>query len=146
MDLFIAVTASLTFVCCRQQWMIINTAWDWSTCDRANTIPSSDGAHVNLPPSLLEYIPYDSVGFQRFAAQLSGRPVPPLVGNRHFYCSDYMVHRRSSWVATIHMYSNRTVPSRCVNEQGKESEHVGDAMNYLYYTGHEYVCQLRLMY
>ena len=27
---------------------------------------------------------------------------------------------------------------RCVNEQGKLSEHYGDGLNYLYYTGQEY--------
>ncbi len=36
--------------------------------------------------------------FQRFSGQISNAKVPSLVGNRHYYCSDYMVHRREHWV------------------------------------------------
>lgn len=88
----------------------------------------------------MDEITYRQTEFQQFARQIQGLPVPPLIGNRHYYCSDYMVHRRANYVTSVHMYSTRIIPARCVNEQGKLSEHYGDGLNYLYYTGKQRSC------
>ncbi|MGA1198278.1 MAG: polysaccharide lyase family 8 super-sandwich domain-containing protein, partial [Candidatus Latescibacterota bacterium] len=46
--------------------------------------------------------------FQALANRVAGKPAPPLVGNKHFYRSDMMVHHRDNWYASARMYSTRT--------------------------------------
>jgi chondroitin AC lyase len=36
-----------------------------------------------------------------------------MQGNRHFWTSDYMVHKRLGWSASWHGLSNRTMPNEC---------------------------------
>ena len=67
------------------------------------------------------------------------RTAPPLVGNRHFFSSDYMVHRRPTWFASVKMFSQRTFGGECVNGEGIQSGHFSDGVNYLWLTGTEYV-------
>lgn len=45
--------------------------------------------------------------FQALADRVAGRPAPPLIGNKHFYRSDMMVHHRDNWYASARMYSTR---------------------------------------
>lgn len=39
---------------------------------------------------------------------------------------------------SVHMFSKRTIPASCVNEQGKLDRHLSDGATALYRTGHEY--------
>jgi chondroitin AC lyase len=118
--------------------MTIHNVFDWAVSGRENTSPTEGGIYPGFTPEMLLTVPYRQDEFQAYADQLEGLPVAPLVGNRHYYCSDYMIHRRPNYVTSVHMYSTRIIPARCVNEQGKLSEHYGDGLNYLYYSGQEY--------
>ena len=60
---------------------------------------------------------------------------PELLGNRHFWCSDYMVHRRGPWMASVRMFSDRLWSSELVNDEGRRSQHLSDGANLLYLTG-----------
>ena len=62
----------------------------------------------------------------------------PLSGNRHYYDSDYMVHRRAEFMVTLRMYSNRTLAARCVNSQGKMDSREADGVTNLFVSGAEY--------
>ena len=66
----------------------------------------------------------------------------PVEGNRHFWDSDYHVHRRGGWMASVRMYSTRTIAARCVNNQGKRNSHEADGVTNLYLTsdGSNYPC------
>ena len=46
--------------------------------------------------------------------------------------------RTDAFVASVRMYSARTVNARCVNDEGTQSEHTADGVLNLYYSGHEY--------
>ena len=84
--------------------------------------------------------------FQAFAARL--REVPTntstklgsteLVGDRHFYLSDYHVHRENGWQVGIHMFSNRTYNAECVNAEGQISWHLSDGLTTVNVRGDEY--------
>lgn len=65
-----------------------------------------------------------------------------VTGNRHFFDSDYHVHRRAGWMATVRMYSTRTIAARCVNNQGKRNSHEADGVTNLYLSsdGNKYPC------
>jgi hypothetical protein len=68
-----------------------------------------------------------------FADRLDNRPnVSLLVGNKHFFVSDYQVHRRANWITTIKMQSIRTQPVECINGQNLKDEHGGQGVLNLY--------------
>ena len=67
------------------------------------------------------------------------RPAAALVGNRGYWDSDYVSHSRPGYLFSIHMFSARTIPAACVNEQGKLDRHLSDGATALYKTGHEYL-------
>src|SRR5262249_30094728 len=73
---------------------------------------------------------------QRLAEDRSS--VPPLVGNRMYWCSDYMAHHRPGWFASIKMFSTRIQNAELVNDEGKKSHHLSDGAMLLYLTGNEY--------
>jgi chondroitin AC lyase len=62
----------------------------------------------------------------------------PLIGNRHFWRSDYMVHHRPGWMASVRMFSDRLINTEMVNDEGKKSQHLADGANFLYLSGNEY--------
>lgn len=61
-----------------------------------------------------------------------------LAGNKNFWCSDYMAHRRVAYLTSVKMLSDRMVNAEAVNGEGKKSQHLSDGVNLLYVTGAEY--------
>lgn len=55
-----------------------------------------------------------------------------LVGNKHFWKSDYMVHRRPHFMASVKMLSSRMQSGELVNDEGKKSHLLSDGLSYLY--------------
>jgi chondroitin AC lyase len=77
--------------------------------------------------------------FRSFAEELNGSSGdPPLEGNRHFWTSDYMVHRRQGYLTSVKMFSERTLNSELVNGEGLKSAHLSDGVNFIYRRGDEY--------
>lgn len=77
--------------------------------------------------------------FRLLAQRAAGKPVPPLVGNRHFWCSDFMVHHRPAYYASARMYSRRVANSdEACNEEGLKNHHIADGCNLLICRGDEY--------
>ena len=84
---------------------------------------------------------------------LDGGPLP-LVGNRHYWRSDYHVHHRPrydlhfpvpppsssshSFCATTRAFSQWTFNAECVNLEGLQSQHLADGVNPVYVDGREY--------
>lgn len=64
--------------------------------------------------------------------------VSVLQGNRHFWTSDYMVHRRTGYLTSVKMFSTRTLNSELVNGEGLKSAHLSDGVNFIYRRGDEY--------
>lgn len=77
--------------------------------------------------------------FRNLLSRLEGDPSAPLIGNRHYWRSDYMAHHRSGYFASARMFSNRLFntdgPS---NEEGLKSHHLSDGCTYIMRTGREY--------
>ena len=63
------------------------------------------------------------------ADRLEDRPdAVPLIGNKHFYTSDYQVHRRANWTSSIKMQSVRTQPTECIIGENQKGEHLGQGV------------------
>lgn len=77
--------------------------------------------------------------FATLAASLNkGAPGDGLTGNKSFWCSDYMAHRRAGYFTSVKMFSDRMQDGEMVNTEGRKSVHLSDGVNLLYVSGSEY--------
>lgn len=74
-----------------------------------------------------------------FAKRMGGDKNVPLVGNRSYWCSDYMAHQRAGFMASVRMCSTRIRNSEITNGEGVHSQNLGYGMNLLYQRGDEYL-------
>merc|ERR1719326_135519 len=124
-----------------QRWMVAGQrSQDWSVVGREVTRPATSHSWSFEPDQLRNVTAGNRTSeFRAFADWLAGdKGARPLTGGRHFYNSDYTVLRTDAFVASVRMYSARTVNARCVNDEGTQSEHTADGVLNLYYSGHEY--------
>ncbi|CAF1004732.1 unnamed protein product [Adineta ricciae] len=124
-------------------WMIMDNVWDWQVEGRAidRTGNNFETFEFELQPdwirSLGDLIEIDSLkkDLTDFADRLEKKPsAVPLIGNKHFYTSDYQVHRRLNWTCAIKMQSIRTTPTECINMENQKGEHLGQGVLNLYTT------------
>jgi chondroitin AC lyase len=64
----------------------------------------------------------------------SANAIAGVLGNRHYWNSDIMVHRRRGFVLVVRMRSKRTVAARCINGACLGAQHVADGSIQLYPT------------
>lgn len=77
--------------------------------------------------------------FKSLAATLHGRTdASGLTGNKQFWCSDFIAHRRGGYYTSVKMLSTRIQNAESTNGEGRKSQHLSDGANYLYLTGDEY--------
>jgi hypothetical protein len=115
--------------------------WDTHVIGREISSPGNGFAHgftTSLIRSIAQLVKSNEtrVELTNFADRLDNRPnTPLLIGNKHFYTSDYQVHRRSNWIFTIKTQSIRTQPVECIDGQNLKDEHGGQGNLNLYRTG-----------
>jgi chondroitin AC lyase len=73
-------------------------------------------------------------------AAIKDSPVAPSspAGHRHFWESDYTVHRGQGYLASLRMFSNRTRPAECISAEGKTSWHQADGLLWVFLRGGDY--------
>jgi chondroitin AC lyase len=59
-------------------------------------------------------------------------------GHRHYYASDYTIHRRAGWFASVKMFSTRTKSGEKTNEENLLGSRQSDGRFYLVLRGDEY--------
>ena len=127
-------------------WMIIDNQWDWHVKGRA--IARADKGYLveyktRHIRALAEVIPTTDLrnNLSNLADRLDKLPhATALVGNKHFYTSDYHAHRRANWSAAIKMQSSRTNPDECGNGENLKREHTGQGILNLFTTNtYDYV-------
>ena len=62
-----------------------------------------------------------------------------LAGHKHFFCSNYTVHRRPTWMATVKMASRKVIGTETLNGDNMKGFYSADGATYLYRDGHEYL-------
>jgi chondroitin AC lyase len=128
-----------------QQWMLRGTTMDHSVCGREITRANSSNkktAFITICSNMISAGTARSSEYSAFSARLSGWPAAPqatLLGNRHFWCSDYTAHQRPAYLASVKMSSKRTRGAELVNSEGLKSYYCGDGVTLFYRTGNEYV-------
>jgi chondroitin AC lyase len=76
--------------------------------------------------------------FQAFVARVRKEAAMEFQGNKQFWSSDFMAHRRTGFYTSVKMLSTRMQNGELVNGEGKKSQHLSDGVNLLYLTGDEY--------
>ncbi len=73
-------------------------------------------------------------------AAIEGAPVAAAapLGHRHFWESDYTVHRSEGYFASLRMFSDRTRAAECIHMEGKTSWHQSDGLLWVYLRGGDY--------
>jgi len=124
-------------------WMINGKNWDWHPIGRAVSRPDKEYFVQFSTEFLRKYAELLSSSDIRqqlndLADRLDGfSNASTLVGNRHFFASDYHVHRRHNWFTAIKLQSVRTQPIECINVEDQKGEHSGQGVLNLY-VGNDY--------
>lgn len=61
-----------------------------------------------------------------------------FTGNKHFWESDYTIHRTPTWMASVRMASDRVIGTELVNEDNLKGYYMADGALYTYVRGNEY--------
>ena len=139
-----------------QQWMIRGNTFDYTAVGREITrrdelvVPRDQTAGPVTPMgpayslgNVMSMLASEPTPRQRemmaLADRLKGKVgATELTGNKQFWCSDFMVHRRAGYYTSVKMLSNRMLNNELINSEGKKSVHMSDGANLLYVTGGEY--------
>jgi chondroitin AC lyase len=123
------------------QWMLRDGQWDYGATGRELIRPGKSAAPMVRPVVALAAMPGPRQAEMRiFADRISGKPgAKPLIGNRHYWRSDYMAHQRPGYFAATRMDSVRTANTDgLTNGENKKSHHLADGALYLSTDGGEY--------
>jgi chondroitin AC lyase len=124
-------------------WMIIGRNWDWHVIGRAVSRTDKEYSFMFSTESIrivadLIKSNETKIDLISLADRLDDQPnASLLIGNKHYFVSDYQVHRRANWTSAIKMQSVRTQPIECINVEDQKAEHSGQGVLNLY-TGNAY--------
>ena len=124
-----------------QQWMIRGPVFDYGVVGREIVRSGKSARGLDEAADRLAQL-----GSPRqkeltdFAARLRvDTSVAPLIGNRHFWNSDYVAHHRARYFTSVRMFSTRVANTDSfTNGEGRRSHHLADGAALLYCTGNEY--------
>lgn len=131
----------IDFVLNSEMWMLRGDAWDFGVCGRSITRATEGDTHGfgSLLKELSEYSVADAQSLKALADSVSRSGNAEPLGNRAFWMSDYMAHRRANYFASVRMYSSRVWNTDgLTNGENKKSHHVADGATCLMITGKEY--------
>ena len=121
------------------QWMTINGFWDYQVAGR--NIARKSNVYVNINSSLELMAKTDTARtsqYQDYIANNNGLQATALTGNKHFYHSDYHVHRRSNYMVSVRMNSTRTDRTESGNGENIQGYYLPDGGTTIMVRGNEY--------
>jgi chondroitin AC lyase len=131
-----------SFILEGQQWMAYKAVFDYSTMGREiSRVKNADGrvamlAEVCSTMASLN-IPRKNE-FAKMAEDLKELSANPIIGNKHFWRGDMMVHRTSKFYTSIKMTSSRIKSSEWGNKENEKSFYLGQGVQFLMRNGTEY--------
>ncbi len=78
------------------------------------------------------------LAFSARLAEPMANPTTALVGNRHFWKSDYTAHHRPEFMLSVRTHSSRTLGSEKVNDENLRGYYLAEGVTMLYQRGDEY--------
>jgi chondroitin AC lyase len=118
-------------------WMDIGSQWDFGVIGRYVARPvASQHSTPEKNDSLSQFAPMwprKTAAINAYVNRRLALPgAEPLVGNRHFYTSDFMVHRHNTWISTLRLQSKRNVATECDNGENLKGEHLSNGVLNVY--------------
>lgn len=125
-----------------EAWVVWRGFMDVSSCDR-QLMPHAQAAKARTLAQVMQNVAqFDPEAAPRYAAFLRrnepGSGPNDLVGNKVFWRSDYVIHRRPEFAAMLKMSSTRVIGAEMVNTENLLGYHLADGALYLYRRGDEY--------
>jgi len=122
------------------QWMTRGSVTDFGGEGREITRKGQNAHYLSTAAQNMLLLPTGrEMEFRDLEARAAGQPAPPLVGNRHFWRSDFMTHHRPGFYTSARMFSSRVANTDgAYNSEGLKSHHIADGCNLLLRSGLEY--------
>lgn len=124
------------------QWAIRGSALDSGVAGRSVSRPSHSTAGNSFAPvcdRLIQSGNSRETELENLARNIRGQQGGvPLLGNRHFFTSDFMAHHRAGYYTSFKMASNRVYGTESGNNEGLKNFHLPDGATWLYRRGDEY--------
>ena len=118
-----------------QQWIFYNNSYDTNACGR-QLFPNEQLNKANrLKACIQKMRVLDKEYIDVYNAALNSKS---LSGNKHFWKSDFQVHRRKDFYFSVKMSSQRVVGTESVNKENVQGYYMGDGVALLSTNGKEY--------
>lgn len=124
-----------------ENWVIWRGMMDVSACGR-QLFPNSPWSNAGVVLGAMRTMsiadaPYADE-YRAFVNRNQSAAVNDLIGTRFFWRSDYLIHRRADWMASLKMSSRRVIGGETVNHENLSGLHLADGATLFYRSGHEY--------
>jgi len=122
-------------------WIIWNGAIDANCIGRCVSRKGANSSYTHHHRTfelMSEVDPDHKADYLKFLNRNRDGGANNLVGNKHFWRSDFMVHRAKDWYASVRMCSTRTIGGESSNDENLRGYFAADGVLLLYVTGREY--------
>jgi chondroitin AC lyase len=118
-----------------QQWITWKNQMDISACGRQLFVNAQTGKARSLARNFEQMETLDPANAEAYkkAGQYTN-----LVGNKHFWRSDFQVQRTPDYYFSVKMCSERVIGAESCNSENLQGYYLGDGATYLYQSGKEY--------
>jgi chondroitin AC lyase len=128
------------FVLDGTQWMLFKAGADFSASGRELSRPGVINASRILEGlSYMEQLQDDHLQQYRDMINHIEGGSNPLIGNKFFWCADYVTHRRADYFVSVRMFSVRTQGTELVNSENIKGYYLPHGSTTIMTTGNEYI-------
>ena len=130
------------------QWVFREKYWDMTMVGRAfSRQDHGDDIRISLRAAAEALLHYDNLHRREEIQQLYMRCCGPdmMEGHRHFWLSDYTVHKRKDFHVGVKISSNRTKPGEVINNENLLGYYLSDGVTVIMRHGDEYKNVLPLL-
>ncbi len=121
------------------RWMARGTFADFAALGRLISVADKDASYLAPVAELwLRMEDGREEELQQLMASASGQGADQLQGNRYFYRSEFMVHRRKGFYASVKAYSKLLTGTESINGQGLKNYYLPDGATLFVREGDEY--------
>jgi chondroitin AC lyase len=118
-----------------QQWINWKGKFDISACGR-QIFPDEPANKTKRLENILDRMA--SIDLPNSEQYQQAKDYTTLIGNKHFWHSDFHVHRTKDYYFSVKMCSNRVLGAETVNEENIQGYHMGDGVAMFYQSNKEH--------
>ncbi|MBI5835237.1 MAG: hypothetical protein HZB16_23265 [Armatimonadetes bacterium] len=123
-----------------ENWVCWRGYMDLSSCDRQITPGAMRGkgrSVAGINTRMVGVDPEQAAAYRAGAQRNQPGAVNDLVGTRYFWRSDYLIHRRPEFMASLKMASRRVIGAELVNSENVSGYYLADGALFCYRAGDE---------